>query len=62
MNLAGEELHFWWGIHDGGGDSGHLGSIRSTGRLWATRQTFSASQRSKGEHKMAALGGELWLL
>jgi hypothetical protein len=61
-NLAGEELRFRRGIRDGGGDSGHHGSIRLAGRKRTTLGIFSASRRSKGERGTAALGGELRLL
>jgi hypothetical protein len=40
-----------------GGDFGHSGSILRARRRRAASGTFSASRRSKGRHRMAALGG-----
>jgi hypothetical protein len=54
--LAAEELGFWRGIRDGGGDSGHPGSILWARRKKVARWTFSVLWRSKGRHLTAAEG------
>jgi hypothetical protein len=54
--LAAKELGFRRGIHDGGGDSGHPGSILQARRKRAARRTFSVLQRSKGRCLMVAEG------
>jgi hypothetical protein len=50
------------GNGDGGGDSGHGGSIPWPGRKSTGWRTFSARRRSSGQCLTAALGGELRLL
>jgi hypothetical protein len=59
--LADEELRFRRGIRDGGGDSGHHGSIRLAGRKGSVADLVSTSV-GLGEHGTAALRVELRLL